>query len=43
LTTKKLDSLLRAALIDPGSPEINYIRKRLQHQGVEATSDQLAS
>lgn len=43
LTTKKLDSLLRAALIDPGSPEIKYIRKRLQDQGVEATLDQLAS
>lgn len=43
LTTKKLDSLLCAALIDPGSPEIKYIRKRLQDQGVEATLDQLAS
>jgi hypothetical protein len=43
LTTKKLDSLLRTALTDPGSPEIKYIRKRLQDQGVEATLDQLAS
>jgi hypothetical protein len=43
LTTKKLDSLLRTALTDPGSPEIKYIRKRLQDQGVEATQDQLAA
>lgn len=43
LTTRKLDSFLRAALTDPTSPEIKCIRKRLQGHGVEVTPDQVAS
>ena len=43
LTTKKLGAMLHSALTDPASPEIKYIRKRLQDQGVEVTPDQLAS
>ncbi len=43
LTRKKLESLLRSALTDPGSPEIKYIRRRLQDRDVPATAEQIVS
>jgi Type I restriction enzyme R protein N terminus (HSDR_N) len=43
LTSKKLDRLLRVALTDPTSPEVKYIRKRLQDQDVSVTPEQVAA
>ena len=43
LTTKKLDQALRSAMGDPGSPEVKFIRKRLEGQGIGASVEQVAT
>ena len=43
LASQRLDHLLRDALTDPASPEIKYIRKQLDAQGVAVTAEQVAS
>jgi hypothetical protein len=43
MASKKLDSLLRYALTDPASPEIRYLRKRLQDASVSVSTEAVAS
>jgi hypothetical protein len=43
LASKKLDRVLRGALTDPASPEVKYLRQRLQVAGIPATTEQVAA
>ena len=43
LNTKRIDTLLRQGLTDPTSPEVKYLRKRLQEHGVSVTTDDVAA
>lgn len=43
VASRQLDKVLRATLSDPASPEVRYIRKRLQDQGVGVTAERVAA
>jgi hypothetical protein len=42
MARKRLDDTLRRTLVDPGSPEIKVLRKRLQERDIPASPDELA-
>lgn len=43
MNAKKLDVLLHGALIDPASPQVKYLRKQLEGQGMNVGAEQVAS
>lgn len=43
LASKKVDQFLRTALTDETSPEVKYLRRRLEAQGVDATAAQVSA
>jgi hypothetical protein len=43
LNTKAIDRLLRDSLGDPSSPEIKFLKKRLQDKGVIVTAEKVAT
>jgi hypothetical protein len=43
VNSRKLESLLHDALVDPASPQVKYLRKQLEAQGVVTSPQQVAS
>ncbi len=43
IESRRMDAVLRAALVDERSQEIRYLRKRLEDQGIKTTASEVAA